>query len=33
MLAKDVLKEPVLGFNPKQGVTEEDVIEILKKAF
>ena len=32
MLADDVLKEPVLGFNPKQGVTKEDVISILKKA-
>ena len=33
MLAEDVLKEPVLGFNPKQNVTKEDVIAILKKAF
>lgn len=33
MLADDVLKEPVLGFNPKQGVTKEDVMNILKKAF
>lgn len=32
MLADDVLKEPVLGFNPKQGVTKEDVLAILKKA-
>ncbi|MDR3790359.1 MAG: iron-containing alcohol dehydrogenase [Dorea sp.] len=32
MIAEDVLKEPVLGFNPKQGVTKEDVISILKKA-
>lgn len=32
-LADDVLKEPVLGFNPRQGVTKEDVIEILKKAY
>lgn len=32
MIAEDVLKEPVLGFNPKQGVTKEDVIGILKKA-
>lgn len=31
MIAEDVLKEPVLGFNPKQGVTKEDVISILKK--
>lgn len=33
MLADDVLKEPVLNFNPRQGVTKEDVIELLKKAF
>lgn len=32
MIVEDVLKEPVLGFNPKQGVTKEDVISILKKA-
>ncbi len=32
MIAENVLKEPVLGFNPKQGVTKEDVISILKKA-
>ena len=32
-LAEDVLKEPVLGFNPRQGVTKEDVITILKKAY
>ena len=32
-LADDVLKEPVLGFNPRQGVTKEDVIDILKKAY
>lgn len=32
MIAEDVLKEPVLGFNPKQGVTKEDGISILKKA-
>ena len=32
-LADDVLKEPVLGFNPRQGVTKEDVIAILKKAY
>ncbi len=32
MLAEDVLKEPVLGFNPKQGVTKEDVLAILRKA-
>lgn len=33
MLADDVLKEPVLGFNPRQDVTKEVVIDILKKAF
>ncbi len=33
MLADDVLKEPVLNFNPRQGVTKEDVIELLKKAY
>ncbi len=33
MLAEDVLKEPVLGFNPRQNITKEQVIEILKKAF
>lgn len=32
MLADDVLKEPVLNFNPKQGVTKEDVLAILHKA-
>jgi alcohol dehydrogenase len=33
MLADDVLKEPVLGFNPKQGITKEDVLNILEKAY
>ena len=33
MLAEDVLKEPVLGFNPRQGVTKEDVIRILTQAY
>lgn len=33
MIADDVLKEPVLNFNPKQGVTKKDVLAILKKAF
>lgn len=33
MLADDVLKEPVLGCNPRQNITKEDVIEILKKAY
>lgn len=32
MLADDVLKEPVLGFNPKQGITKEDILAILHKA-
>ena len=32
MIAEDVLKEPVLDFNPKQNVTKEEVIGILKKA-
>ena len=33
MLAEDVLKEPVLGFNPRQGVTKEDVLALLEKAY
>lgn len=33
MLAEEVLREPVLGFNPKQGITKEDVLTILKKAY
>ena len=33
MLACDVLNEPVLGFNPRQNITKEDVIEILKQAY
>lgn len=33
MLAEDVLKEPVLNFNPRQGITKEDIISILKQAF
>lgn len=32
MLAEDVLKEPVLNFNPRQNITKEDVLGILKKA-
>lgn len=32
MLADDVLKEPVLAFNPRQGITKEDVIRILQQA-
>lgn len=33
MLADDVLREPVLGFNPRQGITKDDVIAILEKAW
>lgn len=33
MLADEVLKEPVLGFNPRQGVTREDILAVLEKAF
>ena len=33
MLAGDVLNEPVLGFNPRQGITKEDVINILEQAY
>lgn len=33
MLAEDVLKEPVLNFNPRQGITKEDILKILEKAF
>ncbi len=33
MLADEVLKEPPLMFNPRQGVTKDDVLDILKKAF
>lgn len=33
MLAEDVLREPVLGFNPRQGVTKEDIIAILEQAY
>lgn len=32
MLADDVLKEPVLGFNPRQNITKDDVLMILHKA-
>ena len=32
LLAEELLKEPVLGFNPKQGITKEDVLSILRKA-
>ena len=33
MLAEDVLKEPVLNFNPRQGITKDDIINILKQAY
>ena len=33
MLAGDVLNEPVLNFNPRQGITKEDVINILEQAY
>lgn len=33
MLADDVLKEPVLQFNPRQNITKEQILEILKKAY
>ncbi len=33
MIAEDVLSEPVLNFNPRQNVTKEDVLAILKKAY
>jgi alcohol dehydrogenase len=32
MLAEDVRKEPVLNFNPRQNITKQQVLEILKKA-
>jgi alcohol dehydrogenase len=33
VLADDVLKEPVLGFNPKQNVSKDDILKIMRKAF
>lgn len=33
MLADDVLKEPVLDFNPKQNITRNDIIGILEMAY
>lgn len=33
MLADDVLKEPVLGFNPRQNITRDDILNILRKAW
>jgi alcohol dehydrogenase len=32
MLVEDVIKEPVLNFNPRQNITKQQVLEILKKA-
>lgn len=32
MLAQDVLKEPVLNFNPRNNITRNDILSILKKA-
>lgn len=33
MLAEEVLNEPVLGFNPRQNITKEDILVILKNAY
>lgn len=33
MLSEEVLKEPVLHFNPRQDITKEDIIQILEQAF
>lgn len=33
MLAEEVLHEPVLGFNPREHITKEDILDILKKAY
>lgn len=33
LIADDVLKEPVLQFNPRQNITKEHIIAILDKAF
>ncbi|QOX64181.1 iron-containing alcohol dehydrogenase [Anoxybacterium hadale] len=32
MLAGEVLKEPVLNFNPRQNITKEQILQILRKA-
>ena len=32
-LADDVMKEPVLGFNPRQDMTKEDIIAIMEQAY
>lgn len=33
MIAEDVLREPVLGFNPRQDMTKKDIVSILLKAY
>lgn len=33
MLADEVLKEPVIGFNPRQDITKEDILTILERAY
>lgn len=33
MLADEVLREPVLSFNPRRNITKEDVVAILEKAY
>lgn len=33
MLADEVLREPVLGFNPRRNIRKEEVISILEKAY
>lgn len=32
-LANDVLHEPVLGFNPRQNITKEDILLLLEQAY
>ena len=33
MLAEEAMREPVLGFNPRQDVGKEDILAILRNAF
>lgn len=33
MLSEEVLKEPVLHFNPRQDITKADIIQILEQAY
>jgi alcohol dehydrogenase len=33
LLADDILKEPVLNFNPRENITREQIIGILQKSF